>query len=89
MAFPVFKEARLKEVVAANAPAMLFGAAREIIRAATGRGPFPPVIIPSTHFLEPKPPGEKALKKKSAKKTGKKKTAKKAGQKKAARKAKK
>ena len=50
-AFPQIPEDRLETVVSANAPAMLFGAAREIIRAATGRGPFPAVIIPSTNFL--------------------------------------
>jgi len=42
----------------ANGPAMLFGAAREIIRAATGRGPWPAVIIPSTNFLADLPPLE-------------------------------
>ena len=42
----------------ANGPAMLFGAAREIIRAATGRGPWSAVIIPSTNFLADLPPLE-------------------------------
>ena len=41
----------LGRAVHANGPAMLFGAAREIIRAATGRGPWPAVIIPSTNFF--------------------------------------
>ena len=77
LAFPVFKEDRLKEVVSANAPAMLFGAAREIIRAATGRGPFPPVIIPSTNFLDSKPKAKKAAKKVSKKKSTKKEVARK------------
>jgi preprotein translocase subunit SecB len=42
----------------ANGPAMLFGAAREIIRAATGRGPWSAVIIPATNFLTDLPPLE-------------------------------
>jgi preprotein translocase subunit SecB len=50
--FPVFESKRLETVVKANGPAMLFGVAREIIRAATGRGPFPAVVIPSTNFIE-------------------------------------
>jgi preprotein translocase subunit SecB len=41
----------LQRAIHANGPAMLFGAAREIIRAATGRGPWPAVIIPSTNFF--------------------------------------
>jgi preprotein translocase subunit SecB len=49
---------RLQRVMHANGPAMLFGAAREIIRAATGRGPWPSVIIPSTNFLVGLPPLE-------------------------------
>lgn len=46
----------LQRAVHANGPAMLFGAAREIIRAATGRGPWPAVIIPSTNFFAGLPP---------------------------------
>lgn len=46
----------LQRAMHANGPAMLFGAAREIIRAATGRGPWPAVIIPSTNFLSGLPP---------------------------------
>lgn len=72
-AFPIFKEDRLATVVNANAPAMLFGAAREIIRAATGRGPFPAVVIPSTNFLPA--PQKKTTKKTTAKKAAKKQTA--------------
>ncbi len=36
----------------ANAPAVLYGSAREAIAAATGRGPFPPLALPSVHFLD-------------------------------------
>lgn len=46
----------LQRSIHANGPAMLFGAAREIIRAATGRGPWASVIIPSTNFLANLPP---------------------------------
>jgi preprotein translocase subunit SecB len=44
---------RLERAVKANAPAMLFGAAREMIRALTSRGPHRAIIIPSTSFLPP------------------------------------
>lgn len=71
-AFPIFEESRLETVINANAPAMLFGAAREIIRAATGRGPFPAVVIPSTNFLPS--PVKKASKKVVARKAAKKKS---------------
>ena len=48
---PDLRGEKLEKMVAANGPAMLFGSAREIIRAATGRGPYAAVIIPSTNFL--------------------------------------
>lgn len=57
-ASPHLTGARLQRAMHANGPAMLFGAAREIIRAATGRGPWPAVIIPSTNFLTGLPPLE-------------------------------
>lgn len=44
---------RLERAVKANAPAMLFGAAREMIHALTSRGPHRAIIIPSTNFLPP------------------------------------
>ena len=76
LASPHIEFAKLKRIVHANGPAMLFGAAREIIRSATGLGRWPAVIIPSTNFLTglppleapPTPPVEKATKKVSAKK---------------------
>lgn len=46
---------RLERTVKANGPAMLFGAAREMIRALTSRGPHRAVIIPSTNFIPPPP----------------------------------
>ena len=52
---------RMQRLVEINGPSMLFGAAREILRAATGRGPYGPVLIPSTTFYKPsKAPKAKA-----------------------------
>jgi len=34
---------------------VLYGMAREIVRALTGRGPYRPVILPTVSFYEPKP----------------------------------
>jgi preprotein translocase subunit SecB len=56
MAAPFLEGTKLQRAIHANGPAMLFGAAREIIRAATGRGPWAAVIIPSTNFLSDLPP---------------------------------
>lgn len=50
------EDERLERAIKANGPAMLFGAAREMIRALTGRGPHRAVIIPSTNFLPQTPP---------------------------------
>ena len=66
---PKFPEAKVLRAVEVNGPSMLFGAAREILRAATGRGPYGPVLIPSATFytLPPvpgkssKPPDEKPV----------------------------
>lgn len=49
---PNFPKDKLQRVVETNGPSMLFGAAREILRAATGRGPYGPVLIPSTTFFK-------------------------------------
>ena len=51
-ASPNFPEDRVLRAVETNGPSMLFGAAREILRAATGRGPYGPVLIPSTTFFK-------------------------------------
>lgn len=63
-AHPGLKGETLDRAIHANGPALLFGAGREIIRAATGRGPYAPVIIPSTNFLSDLKPVKKAAKKK-------------------------
>ena len=49
---PNFPEDRVQRAVETNGPSMLFGAAREILRAATGRGPSGPLLIPSTTFFK-------------------------------------
>jgi preprotein translocase subunit SecB len=54
-AHPDLTNDRLDRAVQVNGPSMLFGVAREILRAATGRGPYAPLIIPSTHFLQRMP----------------------------------
>jgi preprotein translocase subunit SecB len=46
-------EDRMQRLVEINGPSMLFSAAREILRAATGRGPYGPLLIPSTTFYKP------------------------------------
>jgi preprotein translocase subunit SecB len=43
----------LERMVRITAPSLLYGVAREVVRAATGRGPFPHVIIPTVSFFEP------------------------------------
>lgn len=60
---------KMKRLVEINGPSMLFGAAREIVRAATGRGPYGPVLMPSTTFY--KPSNEAKAKKKTARKAAK------------------
>jgi preprotein translocase subunit SecB len=51
-AHPSLTDEKRERAVQVNGPSMLFGAAREILRAATGRGPYAPVIIPSTNFFQ-------------------------------------
>jgi preprotein translocase subunit SecB len=77
LASPHLEGTKLKRIVHANGPAMLLGAAREIIRAATGRGPWPAVIIPATNFLADLPPLEAPAKTEIAETTPAKKTARK------------
>jgi len=48
-------EDRIGDVVAANAPAILYSAARELILLITGRGPFPPLSLPSATFIDETP----------------------------------
>jgi preprotein translocase subunit SecB len=41
---------RLEALLRTNGPSMLYGAAREIARDITARGPFPPLLLPSVSF---------------------------------------
>lgn len=50
---PEYPKDKILRAVEINGSSMLFGAAREIIRAATSRGPHGPVLIPSTSFYNP------------------------------------
>lgn len=43
-------EGDTQKIADANAPAVLFGAAREIIASVTGRGHFPALSLPTVHF---------------------------------------
>jgi preprotein translocase subunit SecB len=78
-AHPSLTDEKLERAVQVNGPSMLFGAAREIVRAATGRGPYAPVIIPSTNFFHriprpqalPAPEPTKSVKKAAKKSTRK------------------
>jgi len=47
-----WEQGEIQRQIEINGPSMLFGAAREILRAATGRGPFGPVLLPSTTFFK-------------------------------------
>lgn len=49
------------DVVAANAPAILYSAARELILLVTGRGPFPPFSLPSATFIDETPTSKRRL----------------------------
>jgi preprotein translocase subunit SecB len=43
----------LERMVRITAPSLLYGIAREVVRATTGHGPFLSVIIPTVSFFEP------------------------------------
>jgi preprotein translocase subunit SecB len=45
----------IRHAVEVNGPSMLFGAAREILRDATARGPHGPILIPSASFFTAPP----------------------------------
>ena len=49
-----FPAARAEEMARANGPALLYSGARELVRSVTGRGPYPPVVLPSVTFIQPK-----------------------------------
>jgi preprotein translocase subunit SecB len=45
------EEARRPKLVHANGAAILYSSAREFLLTITGRGPWPPVYLPTTNFL--------------------------------------
>jgi preprotein translocase subunit SecB len=56
-AAPDLPQDKLDSIVRTNGPSMLFGAAREMVRDITARGPFPALALPSVSFLaEPTAP---------------------------------
>ncbi len=50
-AAPQLPADRLESLIRTNGPAMLYGAAREMVRDLTARGPFPALSLPSVSFL--------------------------------------
>jgi preprotein translocase subunit SecB len=48
-----FPPDRVEQMVKANAPALLYSAAREALVSLTGRGRLPAIILPSVTFIEP------------------------------------
>ena len=47
-------EDRTERFARINGTSLVFSAAREIVKAATARGPFPPLLLPTVTFWEPK-----------------------------------
>jgi len=54
-------EDRVEDVVAANGPAVLYGAARELVLLITGRGPFPPFSLPCATFIDETPSAQRKV----------------------------
>lgn len=65
-----FPAEQAETMVNANAPALLYSAARELIASTTGRGLFPALTLPSVTFIEP-PQASKAARKTSSKTSAK------------------
>jgi len=55
---PEVEEVRRPKLVRANGAAILYSSAREFLLTITGRGPWPPVYLPTTNFLGPPKPKE-------------------------------
>ncbi len=47
-----YPDVKMDAMVRANAPAILYGAAREMLLNITSRGPFPPVRLPTVTFID-------------------------------------
>lgn len=52
---PELPEDKFETLLRTNGPSMLYGAAREIARDLTARGPFPPLVLPSVSFIPDAP----------------------------------
>ncbi len=50
-AAPQIPADRLESLIRTNGPSMLYGAAREMVRDLTARGPYPALSLPSVSFL--------------------------------------
>jgi len=57
--FPQLSPEMAADIIAVNGPSTLYGAARELILLVTGRGPFPPVSLPSVSFTDEAPSKKK------------------------------
>lgn len=49
---PTIKEENIKPLIMANAPALLYGAARELILLASGYAPYGPIMLPTATFID-------------------------------------
>jgi preprotein translocase subunit SecB len=64
---PEVNESTIGDLVSSNGPAILYGAARELILLVTGRGPLPPFLLPSATFIDHAPSArKKALEQRAA-----------------------
>lgn len=50
------KEDCIERLVQTNGPSMLYGILREVVRDTSARGPYPPVMLPSTSFYKAEAP---------------------------------
>ena len=62
---PQVEAAKMPLLVQTNGAAVLFSSAREFLLLVTGRGPWPPLYLPTTNFLAPPPPAEEEASAKS------------------------
>lgn len=52
---------KIGDIVSVNAPAVLYSAARELVLLVTGRGPFPPFLLPCSTFTDDAPSNRKQV----------------------------
>ncbi len=53
---PKWPQSKVETLVNINAPAVLYGAAREILAQVTSRGPWGPLLLPAVNFIPEKKP---------------------------------